>query len=269
MSSRKYYLENKRFGKLLVIEYISNGKYRCKCECGNEYIGVVSDLMKGKTKSCGCLKKSRQLDIVGKKFGKLLVLERIGLNKHKHYEFKVLCDCGKENIIEGRYLTSGKTKSCGCGMVEGVKQSNTTHGMSGTRIYGIWNNMRARCYNKNSNNYDDYGGRGITVCNEWKSKHNFNNFFNWAMENGYSDELSIDRINVDGNYEPSNCRWVDMKVQANNRRSNVEYYYNGEYKTLSEICDSNNINYQAVWKRIHKYNWSFEKAISESIRDYR
>lgn len=268
MGVRKYYLENQKFGKLNVVEYLGNGKYKCQCDCGESTIVTCSDLLKGKTKSCGCIKKSKQLDLVGKRFGNLLVVERLGLNKNKHYLFKVKCDCGNEKIIVGKELNKGKMKSCGCGIVKGVKEANTVHGMTNTRIYSIWNKMKSRCYNKNNPNYDNYGGRGIVICDEWRGKHNFLNFYNWAINNGYKENLSIDRINVNGNYEPSNCRWVSMKVQGNNRRNNVNYYYKGEYKTLSEICEINNLHYQAVWKRIHKYKWSLEKALNEPINEY-
>ena len=134
------------------------------------------------------------------------------------------CECGKEVIVQGQTLRSGRTKSCGClsreihkEVMTELNKSNSRHGQFGTRIYRIWCSMKSRCYNKNHKAYIDYGGRGITICAEWKD--DFEVFYNWAVKNGYSDNLTIDRIDVDGNYEPSNCRWATSSVQRRNQRS--------------------------------------------------
>lgn len=152
--------------------------------------------------------------IIGKKFGKLTVIDIVGLNKHNQKIVKCKCDCG--NIIEKPfyYISSGDTKSCGC--IRKKKNNNTTHGLSKTRIYMIWCAMKKRCINKKDSGYKNYGKRGITVCDEWKN--NFEKFYEWSMNNGYKENLTIDRINVDENYRPGNCRWTDRHFQNCNKR---------------------------------------------------
>lgn len=131
-------------------------------------------------------------------------------------------------------------------------------GYSKTRLYGVWQDIKTRCCNSNAKNYKYYGGRGISICPEWKS---FDVFRKWALENGYNDALTIDRINVDGNYEPSNCRWSTKKEQANNRRNNVVFAYNGKEQNLSQWAKEYNISFSVLWDRIFEKGWGFENAI--------
>lgn len=126
------------------------------------------------------------------------------------------------------------------------------------RIYSIWHNMKSRCYYNKSDKYKYYGGRGITVCDEWRDS--FKAFYAWAMANGYRDDLTIDRIDVDGNYEPSNCRWIDMLAQNNNTSKNHYITHNGETKTAAEWARQYGINRSLFTTRIRR-GWSFEKAI--------
>lgn len=167
-------------------------------------------------------------DLTGQKFERLTVLgiaykkhnkSKNGKNTGLTYFYKCKCDCGNETIVSARNLRTGNTKSCGCLGKEIRRktiENGTKHNLHKTRLYRIWCQMKTRCFCVNSPSYKYYGGRGITVCYEWQI--DFLNFYNWAINNNYSDNLSIDRINVDGNYEPNNCRWATTKEQALNKR---------------------------------------------------
>lgn len=157
-------------------------------------------------------------NLIGQKFGRLTVVDRAPNDKSLHANWVCKCSCGNTKVVGARHLKSGNTISCGCYAKERSSERNTTHGMSNTRLFHIWTGMNGRCYCHGHNAYSRYGGRGIGVCDEWR--HDFEGFYNWAMSTGYDDSLSIDRINNDKGYEPSNCRWATPKQQANNRRNN-------------------------------------------------
>lgn len=131
--------------------------------------------------------------------------------------WKCVCDCGRTTIVNGQNLKSGNTTSCGCYGIERRNNASKTHGKSNTRLHRIWKAMHSRCYNKKYHAYKYYGGRGITICEEWL--HNFKTFYDWAMANGYEENLTIDRIDPNGNYSPNNCRWVTMELQNKNKRA--------------------------------------------------
>ena len=137
------------------------------------------------------------------------------------------------------------------------------HGESYTRLHAIWDNMKARCYNKNSSDYPRYGGRGVFVCDEWIQSYKA--FSDWAKENGYAENLTLDRIENNKGYCPSNCRWVDRKVQANNTRNCVFYTYNGEVHTLAEWADIVKIPKTTLWNRLKMYGWELEKALPTPV----
>nr|DAU47960.1 MAG TPA: hypothetical protein [Caudoviricetes sp.] len=157
------------------------------------------------------------IDLTNKTFGKLTVLNTFE-RRNKYIYWLCRCECGKQKYIRSDHIRYKKIKSCGCFEEEARRKGNNkSHNLSKTRLFKIFQGMKKRCYNERNNAYKNYGGRGISICPEWLN--DFVSFYNWALSHGYADNLSIDRIDVDGNYEPSNCRWVDAKTQANNRRN--------------------------------------------------
>lgn len=173
------------------------------------------------------------------------------------------CDCGNITKVRVEHLRSGHTKSCGCYQRTQTSKAHKTHGREPKRLYSIWANMKTRCLNKNTETYERYGGRGITICDEWLS---FENFRNWAITNGYSDDLTIDRIDNDGNYEPSNCRWATDYEQRNNTRRNHFLEYKGERKTIRQWSDDVGISCKVISDRVNRYGWTVEEALGFSER---
>lgn len=215
-----------RFGKLVAIKKVEklpddkdkHYKWLCQCDCGNTTVVRSSDLRRGQTKSCGCLLHEIK-NIRGQRFGRLVAIEHVGFASNRVTLWRCKCDCGNETIVRQGNLNSGTTRSCGCLDIDRTKEANTTHGQSHTRIFNIWSKIKERCYNPKRPAYKNYGGKGVVMCDEWRN--DFQIFYNWAMTNGYQDDLTIDRINSNGNYEPSNCRWLTLSENVRFRNATV------------------------------------------------
>lgn len=162
------------------------------------------------------MKAIKDSDIIGQRFGRLEVIER-SETKSKHRYFLCRCDCGTVKAISLTHLRTGASRSCGCGVKEATIQRNTKHNGTHTRLFNIWIGMRRRCTNENDKGFKYYGGRGIRVVEEWNA---FEPFRDWSFAHGYRDDLTIDRIDVNGNYSPQNCRWIPFAEQAKNKRTN-------------------------------------------------
>lgn len=203
------------------------------------------------------------IDLTGRKFGRLTVLERAENTNDGYPKWKCVCDCGNEVVVKGSNLRQGRSTSCGCYQKEYTIKRSITHGGCGTRLYRIWLAIKKRCYNENSANYNNYGGRGISMCEAWKNS--FEPFHDWAVENGYSDDLSIDRVDVNGNYEPSNCRWATTEEQANNRTDNHRITYNGKTQTISRWAEELGFSHYTIRSRLNQLGWTVEEALSTPV----
>lgn len=200
---------------------------------------------------------SKVKDLKGQRFGRLTVLE-FADTKGGTARWLCQCDCGAKCIINGARLRNGSTKSCGCLRAELRAKLNSKHGMSGSKSYSSWKCMLARCTNRNVAAYPNYGGRGITVCDEWRN--DFQKFFDYVskLEHFEEEGYSLDRIDNDGNYEPGNVRWASRKEQARNRRDTVFVEYQGEKMTLAEAAERAGISYDLAWSRYYN-GWHGEK----------
>lgn len=200
------------------------------------------------------------IDLTGRKYGKLTVVS-YSETRRKLIYWDCVCDCGNTSIVYGGSLKMGYSKSCGCNKIKYSTKIKSCHGLSGSRIYKIWCYMLDRCFNerKKDNFYKNWGGRGITVCDRWKD---FANFYN-DMKEGYADNLQIDRINNDGNYEPGNCRWATRSEQNRNRRGNRVIEYNGEIMIITDWAKRYNIPLSTLRQRI-SYGWTLHDALTKS-----
>lgn len=204
------------------------------------------------------------IDMTGKRINMLTVLHRAeSINGRTMWHCR--CDCGKEFNVSYSHLKNGQY-SCGCQKNRIISQKKKTHGMADTRLFSVWSHMKERCYKPYNKSFNDYGGRGIEVCEEWKN--DFMCFYDWAIQNGYDEnaplmQCTIDRINVNGNYEPDNCRFITIKEQCNNRRNNRVLELFGESHTLAEWSEILNIKYSTIWRRL-KNGWSVEEALNAS-----
>lgn len=212
---------------------------------------------------------AKALDLTNKRFGRLTAIKFAYSKKDSNgvpvRYWVCKCDCGNTLITRVASLRSGSTKSCGCLHTDKLIERNYKHGLSDSTLYNSWSNMKERCLNPNHPKYMYYGGRGITVCEDWLD---FEIFKKWALSNGFKDEkkrvrnrLSLDRINVNGNYEPSNCRWATDSQQANNKRITKRYFFQGKSLTIREWANETGISYHTLYSRLNECGWSVENAL--------
>lgn len=247
-------LTGKQFGYWTVLEHIGIRNkatiWKCRCVCGAEREITAESLTHGNSKSCGCKKgeiHSNPSKYIGKRFGRVVVESYYdSLNGHSRY--KCRCDCGNEKIFVGTELRRIQNPSCNDCKIS----PKYVHGMTDTRIHIIWMDMRSRCADLNNPNY---GGRGIKVCDEWSD--DFQAFYEWAMDNGYTDELTIDRIDNEKGYSPENCRWANAETQANNKRNNIYIEYKGKTQTIPQWSRELGIKNSLLRGRYYR-GWSAE-----------
>ena len=189
-------------------------------------------------------------DLTGRRFGRLTVVERAPDDDHGNILWYCKCDCGGEKRTRSNALTSGKATSCGCVQKRRAAEAHTRHGCHGSRLYNIWSNMKGRCNTKSCSFYERYGGRGITVCDEWRDS--FEAFRDWALANGYRDDLSIDRIDNDGPYSPGNCRWSTEEVQSRNRSTTAVITVDGIARSRTEWAEMLGIKPEALRSAIRR-----------------
>ena len=205
---------------------------------------------------------SKKIDMIGKQFGRLKVVEESG-HLGPFVAFKCQCDCGNAVIVRGTSLRTGNTTSCGCVRKEIVSDLNKTHGMRHKAEYSVWQNMISRCTNSNTNCFYRYGGRGITVCDEWRDFEKF-----YADMGDSPHGMTLDRIDNNGPYSKENCRWSTLGDQARNTRRTKLVEYNGKKQCLKDWASEVGISYNTLRKRFVLYNWPFEKALTTPPRHY-
>jgi hypothetical protein len=211
----------------------------------------------------------KRLELVGRKFGRLLVISDMGTNKKLKSLWGCLCECGNNLIVMGSDLINGNTKSCGCLQREATSKAKTKHGQTRflkvSRAYSCWSEMKQRCLNPNNSQYKDYGGRGIIVCKRWLEKET--GFANFLSDMGNPpDMMTIERLDNNGSYSPDNCKWATRKEQGNNKRNNRFLSHEGETRTLSQWADYIGINQDTLGCRLNSYHWSIEKTLSTPLR---
>lgn len=219
--------------KYTVLREISRARFLCLCDCGKEFELIKSQL-KGNITSCGCVQFSRyNEDLVGRVFGEAEAIKKLEKDNWGNYQYLCRCiACGKEFITKSNKLKRGHTTSCGCKRIRVMQELMTTHGLSDSSFYKSYHHMIERCYNPKTKDFDNWGGRGISVCPRWKES--FENFKTDMLET-WAPGLTIERKDVDGNYEPSNCTWIPKGDQAKNTRNVVRVWVNGEEACLSDV----------------------------------
>ena len=196
---------------------------------------------------------------VGDRFGRITILA-VGKLASKKYQYRAVykCDCGTESITQCGTIQIGTTQSCGCKNREDV----TKHGLWKSPLYRVWQHMIQRCHNEKTQQYANYGGRGISVCKQWHDIEKFHD----DMFDSYRVGLTIDRIDNNGNYEPSNCKWSTKEQQSRNKRSNILVTIDGQTKVLKDWCEQFNVSYHSVYYRIKVSGWEPIKALTHPSR---
>lgn len=254
------------FGKLTVISFPEGGPRAAKkagfrCECGTEKEIKLGHVTGGATVSCGCVKRKTYVN-AGDVYGRLTVVNAQPVRMGGHLKILCQCECGAEKLIGLWDVAHGGIRSCGCLVAEQIRTLNLKHGDEGTRLYSIWHGINARCKIPSAGPYSRYGGRGIAVCPEWSES--FVAFRDWAISAGYEPELQIDRIDNDGDYEPTNCRWVTPMENANNRGNHRMLTAFGETKTMAEWGRDPRcaVSMTALKQRVRMGSYSDQEAIT-------
>lgn len=203
-----------------------------------------------------------RVDITNQRFGRLVTIKRVIPEGETKNKWLCKCDCGNQCLVETSELRNGRVKSCGCLKKELDSHRNMTHGLSATSLHKKWRGIKDRCLNPNCKDYKNYGGRGIKICPEWQNS--FEVFRDWALANGYSEELTIERIDVNGNYEPNNCCWIPFKEQAKNRRSTHFITFNDETHNIREWAEITGIKESTIHFRIRS-GWSIEETLTTPV----
>lgn len=229
-----------------------------RCDCGKEVERVATRVKIGRIKSCGCYRISKMEDYTGQKFGSLTAIKLVRGGKDNTFRWFCECDCGRHTYAQPHSLKIGKTRGCG------YSAGCTTHGLSRTPEYSTWTGMKRRCYSPNHKSYKNYGGKGIIVCDRWLES--FENFLE-DMGNRPED-MSIERKDRDGNYEPSNCEWADNATQLENRSATVIIKYNGKTQSLKKWSEETGLPAPTIRDRMRKHKWSIEKALTTPVRKH-
>lgn len=259
---RKLDVTGERYGALVALYDTHTKKdgssaWMFQCDCGNKKILPLNSVRYGSIKSCGCYinkkvpEKRKQRVQIGDVFGELTVIENLGqLKNDPHFHSKVKCSCGNEFVTRDTFLICGKKTCCPQCSIE----KKQTHGLSDTPIFYVWQGIRDRCTNPKNKQYKNYGGRGISVCEEWMNSSDA--FIEWAIQNGYEEGLQLGRININGNYEPSNCKFVTQLENARNKRNIIHIHFEGKLLTISEVAEITGLREELIYQRIHRGNWS-------------
>ena len=201
---------------------------------------------------------SAKVDITGRRFGRWTVIRDSGQRSNSRVLWECRCDCGTVKLMSSNHLLKGRSLSCGCLRNELSLKKHTSHGLSKQKIYRIWAGMIARCYCQKQSNYQNYGGRGISVCDEWHS--NFCSFYEWSMKNGYKEDLTIERIDVNGDYCPDNCKWIPRSEQCNNTRQSHFITIDGKTLTIKQWSKKIGMSDKVIRCRL-RYGWNERDAV--------